>query len=178
MSDQMVFTTPLDPLARPLLDQLTREYLTRYGRPVGDLPGAAMKRDPAELLAPPDGNFVLLLRDGRAIAGGAFKRHDPYTAELKRVWTDAALRRQGLARQIVETLETQAKRQGYDRICLTTGFREPEARELYLQLGYTPRFDVAVDPEIFRLLPFEKVLRPKVVPLRRPPGHRPIRHAS
>ncbi|MBE7247517.1 MAG: GNAT family N-acetyltransferase [Actinomycetospora chiangmaiensis] len=178
MSDQIVFTTPLDPLAQPLLEQLTWEYVTRYGRDFGDPPGAGMKRDPAELFAPPDGNFLLLLRDGRAVAGGAFKRYDPYTAELKRVWTDTALRRQGLARQVVETLEAQAERQGYDRIWLTTGFRQPEAKGLYLQLGYTPRFDVTADPEIYKLLPFEKVLRPKVVPLRRPSARRPVRHAS
>jgi GNAT superfamily N-acetyltransferase len=172
MSDQIVFTTPLDPRAQPLLDQLTWEYVTRYGSYFGDPPGAEMKRYPAELFAPPDGNFLLLLRDG------AFKRYDPYTAELKRVWTDTALRRQGLARQVVERLEAQAERQGYDRIWLTTGFRQPEAKGLYLHLGYTPHFDVTADPEIYKLLPFEKVLRPKVVPLRRPSARRPVRHAS
>ncbi|MCJ2144453.1 GNAT family N-acetyltransferase [Methylobacterium sp. E-066] len=160
MSDQFVYTTPLDPLARPLVEQLTWEYVTRYGSYFGDPPGAEMSRYPAELFAPPDGNFVLLLRDGRAIAGGAFKRYDDHTAELKRVWTDTQFRRQGLARRVVEALEAQAGRQGYDRIYLTTGFRQPEAKGLYLDLGYTPLFDVSLDPEIYKILPFEKALRP------------------
>jgi GNAT superfamily N-acetyltransferase len=167
MADQFVYTTPLDPLAQPLVEELTREYVTRYGSYFGDPPGAEMNRYPAELFAPPDGNFVLLLRDGRAVAGGAFKRYDAHTAELKRVWTDSALRRQGLARRVVEELEAQAVRQGYDHVTLTTGFRQPEAKELYLRLGYTPLFDVGLDPEIYKILPFEKALRPKVVPLRR-----------
>lgn len=178
MTDRIVFTTPLDPLTQPLFDQPTRGYLTRYGRPPGTLPGTAMRREPLEFFAPPDGTVELLLRDGRPMAGGAFKRHDPSTAGLTRVWTDTAFRRQGLARQIIETLEAQAARQGCDRLCLMAGFREPEARGLYRQLGYTPRFDVTVDPEVYKLLPFEKVLRPTVVPLRRPPGRRAVRHAS
>ncbi|SFM35703.1 GNAT family N-acetyltransferase [Methylobacterium pseudosasicola] len=160
MSDQFVYTTPLDPLARPLVEQLTWEYVTRYGSYFGDPPGAEMTRYPAELFAPPDGSFVLLVRDGRAIAGGAFKRYDDHTAELKRVWTDTQFRRQGLARRVVEELEAEAGRQGYDRIYLTTGFRQPEAKGLYLDLGYTPLFDVSLDPEIYKILPFEKALRP------------------
>lgn len=178
MSDRFVYTTPLDPLARPLVEQLTWEYATRYGSYFGDPPGAEMSRYPAELFAPPEGNFVLLLRDGRAVAGGAFKRYDARTAELKRVWTDAALRRQGLARRVVEELEAQAVRQGYDRIYLTTGFRQPEARGLYLRLSYEPLFDPTVDPEIYGILSFEKALRPRVVPLRRPPDARAPRSAA
>ncbi|MGY2046856.1 GNAT family N-acetyltransferase [Methylobacterium sp. JK268] len=168
MPDHFVTTTPLDPLARPLVEQLTSEYVTRYGSYFGEPPGAEMTRYPAHLFAPPDGTFVLLLRDGRAVAGGAFMRHDARTAELKRVWTDTALRRQGLGRRVVAELEARAGRQGYERIVLTTGFRQPEAKGLYLSLGYTPLFDVTVDPEIYKLLSFEKRLGSTVVPLRRP----------
>jgi GNAT superfamily N-acetyltransferase len=92
-------------------------------------PGAPreMDRYPPDLFAPPHGNFVLLLRDGIAIGGGAFMRHDERTAELKRVWTHTDLRRQGLASKVLLELEAQVRRQGYERICLTTGFRQPEA---------------------------------------------------
>ena len=38
-------------------------------------------------------------------------------------------------------LEAQAARQGYSRIYLTTGFRQPEAVGLYLNYGYTALFD-------------------------------------
>ncbi|MCV9938774.1 GNAT family N-acetyltransferase [Boseaceae bacterium BT-24-1] len=174
MADEFLYTTPLDPLAEPLVEQLTWEYATRYGTYFGEAPGAEMSRYPASLFAPPEGNFVLLLRDGRAIAGGAFKRYDAQTAELKRMWTDTAFRRQGLARRVVEELEAQAARQGYGKIFLTTGFRQPEARDLYLNTGYTPLFDPAVDPEIYKKLAFEKDLAVASYQLRSPAEQLPV----
>lgn len=156
MTDGFLYTTPLDPRAQPLIEALTWEYETRYGNYWGEPAGAEMTRYPAELFAPPHGAFVLLMRDGAAIAGGAFKRYDERTAELKRVWTHVDLRRQGLARIVLAELEAQAARQGYSRIYLTTGFRQPEAAGLYLSTGYTALFDTSVDPEIHGSLPFEK----------------------
>lgn len=158
MSDRFVYTSPEDPLAEPLVTQLTAEYDRRYGDFFGEPAEKEMNRYPAHLFAPPDGNFMLLVRDGRPIAGGAFKRYDSATAELKRIWTDEAHRRQGLARRIVAELEAQALRQGYTRIYLTTGFRQPEAKNLYLKTGYYALFDVSKDPEIYGALPFEKFL--------------------
>ncbi|MER8692047.1 GNAT family N-acetyltransferase [Mesorhizobium opportunistum] len=155
MTDSFRYTTPLDPRAAPLIEALTWEYTTRYGDYFGE-PGEEMRRYPAELFAPPDGNFLLLMRNGAAIAGGAFKRYDERTAELKRVWTHIDLRRQGLARTLLIELELQAARQGYTRLYLTTGFRQPEAAGLYLNNGYTALFDTSVDPEIHGTLPFEK----------------------
>ena len=98
-----------------------------------------------------------------AIAGGAFKRYDERTAEFKRVWTHVDLRRQGLARKVLAELEAQAARQGYSRIYLTTGFRQPEAAGLYLSTGYTALFDVTKDPETYGSLPFEKNIAPLAV---------------
>ncbi|WP_343718298.1 GNAT family N-acetyltransferase [Inquilinus sp.] len=157
MTDQFLYTTPLAPQAQPLIQALTWEYETRYGDYWGAGDGVKeMERYPAELFAPPDGAFLLLLRDGAAIAGGAFKRYDEQTAEMKRVWTHVDLRRQGLARRVLLELEAQAARQGYSRIYLTTGFRQPEAAGLYLRSGYTALFDTEIDPEIHGKLPFEK----------------------
>lgn len=157
MTDSFLYTTPLDPLAQPLIEALTWEYETRYGDYWGAGDGVKeMNRYPPELFAPPDGAFLLLLRDGAAIAGGAFKRYDEHTAEMKRVWTHVDLRRQGLARRVLVELEAQAVRQGYSRIYLTTGFRQPEAATLYLRSGYTALFDTEIDPEIHGKLPFEK----------------------
>ncbi|MDP9909174.1 GNAT superfamily N-acetyltransferase [Variovorax boronicumulans] len=159
MSEQFVYTTPLDPLARPLIEGLTYEYDSRYGDVLRE-PGAPREIDryAPEVFAPPHGNFVLLLRDGVAIGGGAFMRHDERTAELKRVWTHGALRRQGLASRVLAELEAQVLRQGYERIYLTTGFRQPEAVGLYRSHGYTALFTDDADPETPRKLPFEKHL--------------------
>lgn len=160
MSDQFYYTTPLDPLAQPLIRELTHEYDSRYGS-FFDAEGAAkeMNRYAPEAFSSPHGSFILLLRDGKPIAGGAFMRHaDEGTAEFKRVWTHSEYRRQGLARRVLVELEQQAMRQGYFRVYLTTGFRQPEAVGLYLSHGYTALFDRAVDPETLKTLPFEKYL--------------------
>ncbi|MEU5238807.1 GNAT family N-acetyltransferase [Streptomyces lydicus] len=146
-------TTPADPLARPLLDELTHEYSTRYARPV-DL----SREYPAEEFAPPGGAFLLLLADGSPVAGGAYRRYDARTAELKRIWTHSAHRRRGLGRRVLAALEEDAAARGYSRVYLTTGPRQPEAKGLYLAAGYRPLFDLSVPPESIGPLPFVKHL--------------------
>ncbi|CAN7436787.1 GNAT family N-acetyltransferase [Devosia sp. LjRoot3] len=159
MTDRFFYTLPTDPVALPLVEQLTDEYQTRYGNYFEE--GGAvqeMNRYPAERFAAPDGAFVLLLRNERPIAGGAFMRYDETTAEFKRVWTDKDFRRQGLAKRVLIELEEQAIRQGYERVYLTTGFRQPEARGLYLTTGYSALFDLEANPEDIQILAFEKAL--------------------
>ncbi|SMG59858.1 GNAT family N-acetyltransferase [Paraburkholderia susongensis] len=161
MSTLVVDTTPLDPRAQPLLDALLHEYATRYEDYRKDGGAAAaqeMARYPAELFAPPQGAFILLIRDGETVGGGAFKRYDARTAELKRIWTRDDLRRQGLAKQIVQELELRALGQGYTRIYLTTGFKQPEAWALYERTGYATLFDTALPPEVHVHLRFGKDL--------------------
>jgi len=119
-----------------------------------------MQRYPPEVFTPPGGNFVLLIRNGETIGGGGFMRKDERTAELKRIWTRSDLRRQGVARRVVSELETQTVRQGYSRIYLTTGFRQPEAIALYLTHGYTPLWQGPIEPNVVRILPFQKELVP------------------
>lgn len=164
MADRFVYTTPEDPRARPLVEDLIREYDNRYGT-FFDPGGAAVElsRYPASDFAPPNGNFLLVLRGSATIAGGAFKRFDERTAEVKRMWTRSDLRRQGLASYVLAELERQAARQGYERFYLTTGFRQPEAERLYLSDGYTPLYDVQADRETLRQLAFEKALLPPAV---------------
>jgi GNAT superfamily N-acetyltransferase len=159
MSDSFLYTSVLDPLAQPLLDELLIEYDSRYGT-FFSAEGAKeeLNKYPPSAFSPPYGNFLLLLRDGKAIGGGAFKRYDDDTAEFKRVWTHSAHRRQGLAKKVLIELERQTIRQGYSRIYLTTGFRQPEAVGLYLSNGYSALFDTAADPETIKTLPFEKWL--------------------
>ncbi|MBB3675020.1 GNAT family N-acetyltransferase [Modestobacter versicolor] len=158
---QVVRVHPDDPLTAPLFAELAAEYDSRYG----DLFGGAsqeLTRYPAEAFLPPDGDFVLLLDDGVAVAGGAFMRHPSGAAEVKRMWTAATHRRRGLARRVLTLLELRAAQQGYRRMHLTTGPRQPEARDLYLAAGWTPLFDPAVprptDTETLRALPVDQRL--------------------
>jgi GNAT superfamily N-acetyltransferase len=156
MTDVFIYTTPDDERAQPLIEALIEEYESRYGNYFGEPARNELSRYPASSFAQPDGAFLLLIRESETIGGGAFKRYDEHTAELKRIWTRSDLRQQGLARKIVYELEAQAARQGYSKIYLTTGFRQPEATQLYLKSGYTALFDVSVDPEVYGHLAFEK----------------------
>ncbi|KTR82916.1 hypothetical protein NS277_11830 [Novosphingobium barchaimii] len=161
--DWIVTSSPMDPRARPLLEALIGEYSARYGDLAEFGQDAAREevygRYASDRFLPPHGNFLLIVRNGEAIAGGGFMPHEETdTAELKRIWTAAHLRRQGLARRIVFALEDAAIRQGYRRIFLTTGFRQPEASALYKRLGYTPLYDPKADPAVLMTLPFAKAI--------------------
>jgi GNAT superfamily N-acetyltransferase len=146
-----------DPLVVPMLTELDHEYWIRYRHSLGDI-AEEMARRPVEF-GPPDGGVVLLLADGEPMAGGAFRRYDDRTAELKRIWTHSAHRRRGLARRVLTELETEIWNRGYRRIYLTTGPRQPEAMGLYLATGYTPLYDPHLDPEVIGPHPFEKDLQ-------------------
>jgi GNAT superfamily N-acetyltransferase len=61
---------------------------------------------------------------------------DPAVAEVKRMYVDAAMRGQGIARMILAGLEEQACVLGYQRIVLETGIRQPNAIRLYEGAGY------------------------------------------
>ncbi|MDP9651119.1 GNAT superfamily N-acetyltransferase [Paraburkholderia caledonica] len=146
----IVDTTPADIRARTLIEALIDEYSTRYAPYRIDSRGEVeheLARYPDELFSPPDGAFILVIRDGKTVGGDAFRRYDAQTVELKRVWTHLEWRRQGLARTIVAALEQRAKEQGYRRAYLTTGVRQPEAWALYVDTGYTPFFDGTNVPE-------------------------------
>ncbi|WP_030919437.1 GNAT family N-acetyltransferase [Streptosporangium amethystogenes] len=143
-----------DPRVRPLLEDLHAEYNSRYG------PNEEINRYPDERFTPEQGGaFLILTEDGQTVAGGAFFRRDEETAELKRIWTHPGHRRRGLGVAVVRELEREAARQGYRRIHLTTGPRQPEAAGLYLATGYTPLYDRGADPETIGPHPFEKTIR-------------------
>ncbi|MBX7431966.1 GNAT family N-acetyltransferase [Mycobacterium sp. Y57] len=124
-----------DPLAAPLIDELAVEYAERYGGARDRVYAWLTGYSAAEFEAPGGGLFVGLL-DGVPVTGGAFRRFDDETAELKRIWTDHRHRRRGYGQALVGTLEAEIAARGYSRIYLTTGDRQPEAEALYLSMGY------------------------------------------
>jgi GNAT superfamily N-acetyltransferase len=157
--DELVFTLPTDPRAQPLIDDLGRDYDERYGLNDGIPSSFELHRYPAEQFAAAKGGaFLLVIRDGVVVAGGAYKRVSASVAEIKRVWTNPAYRRQGLARVVMAALESTALAAGYSVTSLTTGARQPEAVALYLALGYKPLFDLDGDYEEISYLSFEKQL--------------------
>jgi SsuE family FMN reductase len=155
--DVVLHVSPSDDAAAPLLEDLVVEYGTRYGL---STPNTQLTEVPVTDFEAPDGAFLVILRAGQTIAGGAIRRYGDETAEVKRVWTHAQFRRQGLARRVLLELERAAAGLGYKRIHLTTGPRQPEARALYLAAGYLPAFDLHADPESIGPHAFDKELPP------------------
>lgn len=148
-----------DPRVRPLLDELAVEYDTRYGDLFGRTAAAEeLNRYPAAEFEGPSGALLIIQGDGVSIAGGAFRRYDGATAELKRIWTHSAYRRRGLGRVVLAELESLAAARGYTRLYLTTGPRQPEAKHLYLNTGYQAQFSLDADPETIGPLVFTKDL--------------------
>jgi putative acetyltransferase len=116
-----------------LVEAQQEEMRGRYGG-VGDI-GPARE---AHMFAPPDGVFLVMRVDGRAVACGGVCRFDTVRAELKRMYVLPSARGTGLGRQLLETLEAEARRLGYAGIVLETGNQQPEALGLYLSAGYGP----------------------------------------
>ncbi|WP_104081923.1 GNAT family N-acetyltransferase [Cryobacterium sp. Y11] len=158
VAPNILYTSPNDPLAAPLVAELSREYDERYGLTEGIPSSVELSRYPASRFQPIEGGtFLLLVHNGQAIAGGAFMRaNDAGTVEIKRVWTHSAHRRRGLARLVMAELEAEAARRGIHSIILTTGSRQPEAVALYSALGYEPQFDLDGDWESIGYLEFRK----------------------
>lgn len=154
---QFVTVGQQDPLAAPLLAELAVEYSTRYGGTLAEHHDLLVNY-PAAHFSAPDGGLLVGLQGGAAVTGGAFQRYDANTAELKRIWTSSAHRRQGLAGRTLAALEVEIRRRGYRRIYLTTGPRQPEAKALYLSAGYRPLYDQTLTADEVGIHPFDKDL--------------------
>jgi polar amino acid transport system permease protein len=155
MSERFRDVSPEDTELQPIIEGLFGEYAARYG----DYFSKDAEVELTEWYLAPQGLFIVLERDGKIIATGAYKPFDERTAEIKRIWTDKTLRQQGLAGRVVQELERRAVLAGYSQIYLTTGFRQPEAVRLYLSQGYQPQFDLNRDPEEYSQPPFDGRLR-------------------
>jgi GNAT superfamily N-acetyltransferase len=132
---RFVAATHEDALARPLLAELAVEYAERYGgTPDAHLSWLPV---PPDELAAPDGGLLIGVLEGAPVTGGAFRRFDADTAELKRIWTGRAHRRCGYARALLVALEAETAARGYRRLYLITGNRQPEAEALYDATGWT-----------------------------------------
>ncbi|MGP6174020.1 GNAT family N-acetyltransferase [Corynebacterium sp. A21] len=158
--DQLIHSSLDSEHARGMVAELIADYSQRYADMEDFDVHAEMGLFPPLLFTPPYGDFLLIRRGNETIAGGAFMYLDEETAEIKRVWTSSQHRRQGLSRTIMSALEREIAERGYRRIYLTTGPRQPEAKNMYLGLGYTPLFDLAADPETIGHLAFEKEIIP------------------
>lgn len=116
---------PADSLIRAAEDHLTK----LYGAPDSQLPRL--------VFSPPDGGYLVAWKDGMFVAGGGFTRHDPVTAEIRRMYVVPQERSRGIARLLLTAIETAVRAAGYGRAILDTGPKQPHAEALYRSAGYT-----------------------------------------
>jgi GNAT superfamily N-acetyltransferase len=112
----------------------------------------------ASMFVEPDGVFLVVRDDGRAVACGGICRFDDERAELKRMYVVPDARGRGLGRVVLEALEGEARRLAYRAIVLETGDRQAEALGLYRSAGYAPIPCYGIYATRALSLCFEKVL--------------------
>jgi putative acetyltransferase len=91
-----------------------------------------------EHLAPGLGTFVVARLDGTAVGCGAIRRLDEMTVEVKRMFVEPEMRGRGVAKQVLDRLEGDARAMGVNRLVLETGIHQAEAIGLYRRAGFMP----------------------------------------
>jgi len=132
-SIEVLVEAPHNADARWCLEEYFRELAARFE--TGFDP---TKSNPArdEEMTPPAGYFVVARLDGCPVGCGALKRTKKTMGEIKRMWTAPSARGQGVARRVLQTLETTARTVGLKTLRLETNRTLKEAQGLYRQEGY------------------------------------------
>lgn len=90
---------------------------------------------------------IVVYQGGQAIGGGAIRRYDDKTAELKRVFVRPEFQGQGIGSKLVSLLMEWAAELGYRRMILETGALLAESCAVYKKLGFQviPNYGPYVD---------------------------------
>jgi len=118
--------------AQHLINALNAELTALYPEE-----GVNYFRLDAEDVRPGRGAFFVAYVAGAPVGCGAVRLLDRHTAEIKRMYVAPEMRRQGVARRLLEALEREARLLAVTRILLETGTRQPEAIALYLRGGFS-----------------------------------------
>lgn len=118
-----------DVIATGLLAALDADLLARY-------PGEPINGINADEFRASGGYFVVARWKSQLAGCGAFRPLDPSTVEIKRMFVRPQFRGRGIARAMMNALESEARRRGYGRSILETALRMPEAIALYRSCGY------------------------------------------
>jgi GNAT superfamily N-acetyltransferase len=125
---------PFDSIdARRLVGALDAHLASRY--PPDQRFGPNLR---PEHLASGLGSFVVARLDGMAVGCGAIRRLDERTVEVKRMYVEPEVRGRGVAKQVLDRLEGDARAMGVNRLVLETGIHQAEAIGLYRRAGFMP----------------------------------------
>lgn len=84
----------------------------------------------------PQGGFLVAWLNGQPVGCGAWKRLEPATGEIKRLWISGTVRGTGLGRRLLRTLEGLARDAGMTQVRLDTNRVLTAAQALYRTEGY------------------------------------------
>lgn len=121
------------PIAQQLIAALNADLRARY--PEGD--DMHYFRLDADEVRPGRGAFVVAYDAETPVGCGAVRMIDAGVAEIKRMYVSPAVRGRGIARRMLEVLESEARAIGVVKLMLETGTRQPEAIALYSKTGYS-----------------------------------------
>jgi len=155
-ADQLEITLcdPQSPEAVYCLENYYAELSQRFERGFD----VSLSCDPeAKDMTPPRGGFFVAHSDGLAQGCCGLKGTNKGYGEIKRLWVAPSARGLGLAQNLLEACETQAKSLGTTLLRLDTNSALPEAARLYEKSGWTQieRFNADPYPDLF----FEKKLQ-------------------
>lgn len=103
-------------------------------------------------------HVVVAYVNDQPMACGAIKEYEPTTTEIKRMYTSATGRGQGLATQVLTELENWATELGYKQCVLETGKRQEDAIALYQKNGYMLIPNYGQYADIANSVCFQKIL--------------------
>ena len=103
-------------------------------------------------------HVVIAYSDNQPIGCGAFKKIDPLKVEIKRMFTKAEKREQGVASKILKELENWAKELNYKATILETGIRQTEAVAFYKKNLYQITANYGQYIEVENSICFQKEL--------------------
>lgn len=147
-------TDPFSEVALQLIEELSNEIAARYDFQL-DGKGAFT---PEEVNVENAGFYVVWSGENPVACGALRPLYKNEIAEVKRMFVKAELRGQGIAKMILNYLESEAKNFGYKTIWLETGDLQPEAIQLYQKAGYSRIKSYGIYKENLHSNCFEKLL--------------------
>ncbi len=133
MQLSVVESDPLGPAALALLREAALEAAALYPEFHDPLAPA-----PSNAPTPPRGAYFVAFDSAVPVGMGAHRPLDELTTEVRCMFVTRYARRQGVARAVLQCIETHARAQGFERLVLETGNRQQPAIGLYRSCGFTP----------------------------------------